>query len=56
MLGLYRAAYGWEEGKKVPHPKICRTHPKKAKPGTVIPYLKEIQKKYESFYTLPDFG
>ena len=31
-----------------PHPppyKICQTYPTKMKPGTVIPYLKETQKK-----------
>ena len=31
-------------GKKVPLPKICYTYPTKMKLGTVIPYLKKIQK------------
>ena len=35
-------------GQKVPLPKICHTHPTMMKLGTVIPYLKKIQKIYES--------
>ena len=35
-------------GKKVPLPKICHTYPAKMKLGKVIPYLKKIQKMYES--------
>ena len=38
-------------GKKVPLPKICHTYPAKMKLGTVIPYLKKIQKIYESRQT-----
>ena len=34
--------------KKVPPPKICHTYPKMMKISTVIPYLKKIQKIYES--------
>ena len=56
MIGLFRAAYGWEEGKKVNHAKICRTYRTKMKLGTVIPYIKKIKKKYESRDTLLEFG
>ena len=38
-------------GKKAPLPKICHTYPKMMKLGTVIPYLKKIQKIYESHDT-----
>ena len=34
--------------KKSPLPKICHTYPKMMKLATVIPYLKKIQKIYES--------
>ena len=44
---------GWQKGP--PLPKICHTYPTKMKPGTVIPYLKKIQKIYESRYTPVDF-
>ena len=36
------------EAKRPLVPKICRTNPAMIKLGTVIPYLKEIQNKYES--------
>ena len=42
-------------GKKTLLPKICHTYPTTMKLGTVIPYLKKIQKKYESRDTLPEF-
>ena len=35
-------------GKKAPLPKICHRYPAMMKLGTVIPYLKKIQKIYES--------
>ena len=35
-------------GHKVSLPKICHTYPTIMKPDTVIPYLKKIQKIYES--------
>ena len=38
-------------GKKVPLPKICHTYPTMIKLGTIIPYLKKIQKMYESYDT-----
>ena len=39
-------------GRKAPLPKICHTYPKMVKLSTVIPYLKKIQKIYESCDTL----
>ena len=44
---------GWGGGKKAPLPKICHTYPTMMKLGTVIPYLKKIQKIYESRDTHP---
>ena len=38
-----------------PSPKICHTYPTMIKLGTVIPYLKKIQKTYESRDTHPEF-
>ena len=46
---------GGGRAKRPPFPKICRTHPAVMKLGTVIPYLKKIQKIYESRDTSPDF-
>ena len=43
-------------GKKAPPlPKICHRYPTMMKLGTVIPYLKKIQKIYESRDTLPEY-
>ena len=39
--------HGRGEG-EIPLPKICHTFPAMIKPGTVISYLKKIQKIYES--------
>ena len=41
--------------KKVPLPKICHRYPTMLKLGKVIPYLKKIQKMYESRDTIPEF-
>ena len=41
--------------KRPPLPKICHTYPTMMKLGTVIPYLKKIQKIYESRDTPPEF-
>ena len=43
-------------GAKMPHPlpKICHTYPTMVKFGTVVPYLKKIQKIYESRDTRPE--
>ena len=49
-LGFFGAAPGWW-GAKSPSPflpKICHTYPIVMKLGTVMPYLKSIQKLYES--------
>ena len=53
-MDLFEAAHEWE-GKKAPLPKICHTHPKVMKLGTVIPYLKKIQKIDESRDTPLEF-
>ena len=56
LLTLFRmcisgAAYAF----LLPLPKICRTYPTMMKLGTVILYLKKIQKIYESRDTPPEF-
>ena len=43
------------EAKWLPLPKICHIYPTMMKLGTVIPYLKKIQKIYESRDTLLEF-
>ena len=43
------------EAKRFPLPKICHTYPAMMKLGTVIPYLKKIQKIYESRDTPLEF-
>ena len=48
-------AHRWGVAKKAPLPKICHTYPTMMKLGTVIPYLKKIQKIYESCDTPLDF-
>ena len=53
--GHFRGCSRMEEGKKDPLPKICHTYPSMMKLGTVIPYLRKIQKIYESRDTTPDF-
>ena len=52
-IGLFGAAHGWEGGggqknPSPPLPKICYTYPAIIKLGTVMPYLRKIQKIYES--------
>ena len=48
-MGFFGAAHGWwGGGKKARSLKICHTYPTIVKPGIVIPYLKKIQKVYES--------
>ena len=42
-------------GKKTPLPKICHTYPTMMKLGTVITYLKKIQKIYKSRDTPLEF-
>ena len=44
-MGIFGAAHGWGVGGGGgPLPKVCHTYPTIMKLGTVIPYLKEIQK------------
>ena len=47
-MGFFGAAHGWDGAQKAPLPKICHTYPAMMKLSTVIPYLKKIQKLYES--------
>ena len=55
-MGIFGAAHRKGGGaKRPPLPNICHTYPTMIKLGTVIPYLKEIQKLYESRDTTPDF-
>ena len=46
-MDLFGGCYAWE-GQKGPVAKICHIYPAMMKLGTVIPYLKKIQKIYES--------
>ena len=60
MLTLFRmdsfgAAHKWGGAKRLPLPKTCHTYPAMMKLGTVIPYLTEIQKIYESRDTPLEF-
>ena len=52
-MGIFGAANRWAWGD--PLPKICHTYPAMMKLGTVIPYLKKIEKIYESRDTPPEF-
>ena len=54
-MGIFGADHGWGGDKKSPLPEICHTYPTTKKLGTVIPYLKKIQKIYESRDTPPEF-
>ena len=47
-MGFFEAAHGWEEPKRLPLPKICHAYPTMMRLGTVILYLRKIQKIYES--------
>ena len=46
-MGFFRG-FSWIGGQKDPLSKICYAYPIMMKLGTVIPYLKKIQKRYES--------
>ena len=53
-MGLFEAAHGWRRGggkKTPPLPIISYAYPTMMKVGTVIPYLKKIQKIYKSLDT-----
>ena len=52
-MGIFGAAHGWRG--KDPLPKIYYTYPTMMKLDTVTPYLKKIQKIYESRDTPPGF-
>ena len=52
--GCSRIAGGAKK-RPLPLPKICHTYPTVTKLGTVIPYLKNIQKIHESGDTSRDF-
>ena len=55
-VGIFGAAHGCEGGVgRPPLPKIWHTYSKMMKLGTVITYLKKIQKIYESCDTHPEF-
>ena len=55
-MGIFGAAHEWGRGAKKPSiPKILGTYPTMMKLGTVIVYLKKIQKIYKSRDTHPDF-
>ena len=53
-MGFFGAAHGWGVG-LFGLPKIYHTYPTMMKLGTVIPYLKKIQKLYESRDTPLEF-
>ena len=56
-MGIFGATHGWGRRgqKRLPFAKICHTYPTVMELGTVIPYLKKIQKIYESRDTPTDF-
>ena len=47
-MGFFGSAYGWEAKRHPPVSKTCHTNATIMKLGTVISYLKKIQKIYES--------
>ena len=52
-MGIFGAAHSQKA--PPPLPNICHTYPTMMKLGTGRPYLKKIQKIYESRGTPPDF-
>ena len=54
-MDLFGAAHGWRGPKRPSLSKICHTYLTLMKLGTVIPYLKKIQKIYESRDTPLEF-
>ena len=54
-MGLFGAAHGWWGAKRPLLPKICHRYPRMVKLGTLILYLKKIQKIYKSCDTLLEF-
>ena len=53
--GLFRVVHWWRGAKRPPFPKICHTCTTMMKLGTVLPYLKKIQKLKKSCDTLHEF-
>ena len=53
--GIFGAVTDGGGTKRPPFHKICNTYPTMMKLGTVISYLKKIQKIYESCGTPPEF-
>ena len=54
-MGIFGVAHGWEVAKRPLLPKIYHTYATMMKLGTVIPYLKKIQKIYQVHDTPPQF-
>ena len=54
-LTIFMMGGGGGVGAKGPFPKICQTYPTMMKLGTVIPYLKKIQKVCKSCDPLLEF-
>ena len=54
-MDLYSATHGWGEPKGPVFLKLCHTYPAMMQLDTVIPYLKKIQKVYESHDTPFEF-
>ena len=57
-VGIFETAHGWRGGggiKKAPLHKFCHTYYTMMKLGTIIPYLKKIQKLYELRDALIEF-
>ena len=52
-MGIFGVAHGWGGSKKVPLYKICHSYLTMMELDTVIPYLKKIQKIFESRDTPP---
>ena len=52
-MNILGAAHGWGD-QKAPNHKICQTYPTMMELGTVIPYVKKIQKIYQSRDTHPE--
>ena len=54
-MGILGAAHGWRGAKRPRLSKICHTYPTMMRFGTVIHYLKKIEKIYESHDTPSEF-
>ena len=55
MMGLFGVTHGCGGAKRLPRSKICHKYPTLMKLGTVISYLKKIQKIHKSRYTPLEF-